>query len=68
MSPVDLMALLRQGKTLLADGAMGTELHRRSGAPIAACFELLNVEQPEVVESIHRDYLAAGAQMIETNT
>lgn len=68
MSHSTLLDLLQQGETLLADGAMGTELHRRTGEAISACFELLNVERPDVVEAIHRDYLTAGARLIETNT
>ncbi len=58
---------LKQGETILADGAMGTLLHQR-GAEIEACFDALNLSQPELVESTHRDYLQAGANMIETNT
>lgn len=49
------------------DGAMGTELLARGLAP-GACPELWNVERPEVVRQIHRDYLDAGADVIETNT
>jgi homocysteine S-methyltransferase len=52
---------------LLADGAMGTLLYER-GVPFDRCFDELNVSNPELVESIHRDYLAAGAELIETNT
>ena len=52
---------------LVADGAMGTLLQSR-GVPISACLEELNLSQPEVVQRVHEDYLAAGAQLIETNT
>lgn len=52
---------------LLADGAMGTLLFSR-GAHVASCVELLNVQSPHAVEQAHRDYVAAGAQIIETNT
>lgn len=58
---------LQQDNPLLADGAMGTQLHRH-GASMDACFEVLNLSNPEKVLQIHREYLAAGAEMIETNT
>ncbi len=56
---------------ILCDGAMGTLLYARSGAvsrqnPI--CFDGLNLTQPELVQGIHQDYIAAGAEIIETNT
>jgi len=52
---------------ILTDGAMGTMLHQR-GVTLNTCFEELNISRPEVVESVHRDYLAVGAELIETNT
>ncbi len=52
---------------LLADGAMGTLLYSR-GISYERCFEELNVAEPTLVQQIHRDYLAAGAELIETNT
>jgi methionine synthase I (cobalamin-dependent)/5,10-methylenetetrahydrofolate reductase len=55
------------GKPVLADGAMGTLLVARGVAPDAN-LDLLNLTDPEKVERAHRDYLAAGAQLIETNT
>src|SRR5215472_9501881 len=57
---------LTQGP-LLADGAMGTLLFAR-GIPFERCFDELNLTQPAIVEQIHREYLAAGAELIETNT
>jgi methionine synthase / methylenetetrahydrofolate reductase(NADPH) len=57
---------LRQGY-LVADGAMGTLLYAR-GVGFDHCFELLNVEQPDLVRGVHADYVAAGAGLIETNT
>jgi methionine synthase I (cobalamin-dependent)/5,10-methylenetetrahydrofolate reductase len=54
-------------RPILADGAMGTQLHGR-GLPIDACFDQLNLTRPELIMSIHRDYIAAGAELIETNT
>ncbi len=52
---------------LLSDGAMGTQLHAR-GVSLGTCFDALNVTQPELVAEIHRAYLVAGAEMIQTNT
>jgi homocysteine S-methyltransferase len=52
---------------LVADGAMGTLLYQR-GVPFAGCFDALNLSQPTLIESVHRDYLAAGAELVETNT
>jgi homocysteine S-methyltransferase len=57
---------LQQG-IIVGDGAMGTLLYQR-GVPLSACFEVLNLQQPAIVRRIHRDYLAAGAQLLETNT
>ena len=52
---------------LLADGAMGTLLNQR-GVEFESCFDELNLSRPGLIESIHREYLAAGAELIETNT
>jgi methionine synthase I (cobalamin-dependent)/5,10-methylenetetrahydrofolate reductase len=52
---------------LLADGAMGTLLYER-GVPFGHCFDQANISDPGLVETIHRDYLTAGADLIETNT
>jgi methionine synthase I (cobalamin-dependent)/5,10-methylenetetrahydrofolate reductase len=57
---------LRHGP-LLGDGGMGTELYAR-GISYERCFEHLNLTEPELIKSIHLDYVAAGAQIIETNT
>jgi methionine synthase I (cobalamin-dependent)/5,10-methylenetetrahydrofolate reductase len=54
-------------RVLVCDGAMGTQLYAR-GVFINHCFEALNVSQPELVKTIHREYVRAGADVIETNT
>jgi methionine synthase I (cobalamin-dependent) len=54
-------------KPLLTDGAMGTLLVAR-GVPAEENLDLQNLVRPEAVARAHRDYLAAGAQIIETNT
>ncbi len=55
------------GTPILADGAMGTMLHAE-GVPFDDCFDELNRTQPDLVAHIHRAYIEAGAQIIETNT
>ncbi len=57
---------LRQ-EILIGDGAMGTLLYSR-GVSLDANFEHLNLVQPEQVQQVHADYIAAGANLIETNT
>jgi len=52
---------------LLCDGAMGTMLYARGGA-IDACFDVLNLNNPALVQSVHADYVKAGADCLETNT
>lgn len=56
-----------QSAPLLADGAMGTMLHAH-GAAFDHCFDELNLSRPSVVAEIHRAYIDAGAQIVETNT
>ncbi|MEZ5064646.1 MAG: bifunctional homocysteine S-methyltransferase/methylenetetrahydrofolate reductase [bacterium] len=52
---------------IVADGAMGTMLYAK-GIYINQCFDELNLTHPELVREVHRDYLDAGADLIETNT
>jgi homocysteine S-methyltransferase len=52
---------------LLCDGATGTLLYAR-GVALDACFDVLNLNEPKLVQSVHADYIAAGADAIETNT
>lgn len=63
----DFLKALHSGRVLLMDGAMGTELIR-AGVPRDACLEELNLTQPEVVQSVHRAYVEAGADVLLTNT
>ena len=49
------------------DGAVGTELYKR-GHFINKPFEGVNLSDPALVEAIHREYVEAGAHVIETNT
>ncbi|MCI8361410.1 MAG: dihydropteroate synthase [Clostridiales bacterium] len=57
---------LREG-FLLFDGAMGTMLQQRGVGP-GQLPELLNLSDPELVTDIHREYVAAGCQVITANT
>ena len=54
-------------RTVLCDGAMGTALYAK-GVFINRCFDELCLSQPEMVRTIHEEYLQAGAEIIETNT
>jgi homocysteine S-methyltransferase len=62
----DLIQRLKQGP-LLCDGAMGTLLYSK-GFFINRCYDELNLSQPDLIRSIHLEYLSAGASIIETNT
>ncbi len=76
-----LQALLRQ-RIVVIDGAMGTmiQTYRLEEADyrgdrfknwhrdVKGNNDLLNLTQPQIIEAIHREYLAAGADLIETNT
>lgn len=57
---------IRRGP-IVGDGAMGTMLYS-SGVPLESTFDALNLSNPELVASIHRAYIAAGAEIIETNS
>ncbi len=52
---------------ILCDGAMGTMLYEK-GVSFDRCFDELNLSSPEIISEIHRAYIKAGAEVIETNT
>lgn len=54
-------------RVLLCDGAMGTML-QEVGLPDGACPEETVLKDPALIEDIHRQYVDAGAEIIETNT
>jgi 5-methyltetrahydrofolate--homocysteine methyltransferase len=77
-----LQRLLRE-RIVIIDGAMGTMIQQRKldeaafrgarfadwrGKDLKGLNDLLNVTRPQVIEDIHRQYLEAGADIIETNT
>lgn len=63
---MDILTALKQNQ-LLFDGAMGTQLQNR-GLPVGEHPEYFNLTHPEVVKAIHEDYVAAGCDVITTNT
>ncbi|MCY8927686.1 bifunctional homocysteine S-methyltransferase/methylenetetrahydrofolate reductase [Bacillus subtilis] len=54
-----------QRQVLIGDGAMGTLLYSYG---IDRCFEELNISKPEEIQRIHKAYVEAGANIIQTNT
>src|SRR5512133_3718422 len=71
----ELLKQLLRERILVIDGAMGTQIQSKGltaadfgGPEFEGCNEYLNVTRPDVILQIHRDYLAAGADIIETNT
>jgi homocysteine S-methyltransferase len=66
MTKTKLSELLSK-HVVLADGAMGTMLYQ-SGVFISSCFDELNLSNPKLVTKIHRQYVEAGVDFIETNT
>src|SRR5258708_30057373 len=81
MDERQLLEALRQ-RILIIDGAMGTMIQRyrldeagyrgerwaSHGRDVRGANDLLCLTQPAIVEEIHRQYLEAGADIIETNT
>lgn len=56
-----------ENRVLAGDGATGTLLMERSVSR-EQCFEELNLLKPDLIRSVHLEYLAAGAQLLETNS
>ena len=69
MKRVDWQAKLEAGGIVLLDGGTGSELQRR-GVPMShAAWSGAAVQtHPDTVREVHRDYIAAGAEVIITNT
>ncbi|MDH4201763.1 MAG: bifunctional homocysteine S-methyltransferase/methylenetetrahydrofolate reductase [Phycisphaerae bacterium] len=66
MSKLNLEHRLKQ-EILIGDGAMGTMLYQR-GVFLNTCFDELNLAKPELIRSIHQEYVESGCDFIETNT
>src|SRR4029079_16229486 len=77
-----LLDQLLQQRILIIDGAMGTMIQRRKlsekdfrgerfkdyPSDLKGNNDLLNITRPDVIYEIHKEYLEAGADLIETNT
>jgi methionine synthase / methylenetetrahydrofolate reductase(NADPH) len=63
----DFIQAIADEHVYLFDGATGTMLYVR-GVFINKCYDELNVRSPEIVLDVHREYVRAGAEIIETNT
>jgi len=63
----DFRELLDDGRPHLFDGAMGTMLYAR-GVYINRSYDELNLVQPDLVGDVHRSYVRAGAEILETNS
>jgi methionine synthase / methylenetetrahydrofolate reductase(NADPH) len=59
--------LIADGRVHVVDGAMGTVLYGR-GVFLNVCYDELSLRQPDLVRDIHREYVRAGAELLETNT
>src|SRR5439155_13886148 len=69
------LASALESRILVLDGAMGTMLQQRDltaadfgGASLEGCNEYLVKTRPDVIDDIHRAYLKAGSDIIETNS
>src|SRR6478735_2378009 len=82
MSTIDTLNEALSRRLLILDGAMGTMIQRRGlteqdfrgdrflkhATDLKGNNDLLSITRPDVIGEIHREYLAAGADIIETNT
>ena len=58
---------LRENEVIVFDGGVGTYLYEK-GVFINTCYDELNLTNPDIVTEVHREYVTAGADVIETNT
>ncbi|HYI12752.1 MAG TPA: bifunctional homocysteine S-methyltransferase/methylenetetrahydrofolate reductase [Thermoanaerobaculia bacterium] len=63
----DFITAIADERVYLFDGAMGTMLYSK-GVFINKCYDELNLRNPEIVLEVHRQYVKAGAEILETNT
>ncbi|MGE4583048.1 MAG: methionine synthase [Sphaerochaeta sp.] len=77
MNKIEQLTALLAERVVMLDGAMGTmiqshhlcaEDYRFGSHSAVGCNEILNLSRPDVIASIHQQYLQAGADIIETNT
>jgi methionine synthase I (cobalamin-dependent)/5,10-methylenetetrahydrofolate reductase len=55
------------GEIIVFDGGVGTYLYEK-GVYINTCFDELNLTNPDLVAEVHRDYIEAGSDVVESNT
>src|SRR5690242_20771685 len=67
MTSPALARLVDPEALVLFDGAMGTMLYAK-GVFINQCYDELNVRAPDLVRDVHRAYVKAGAEVLETNS
>jgi homocysteine S-methyltransferase len=67
MSSAALQRLMDPEALVLFDGAMGTMLYAK-GVFINQCYDELNIRSPDLVRDVHRAYVKAGAEVLETNS
>lgn len=63
----DFIQAIADEHVYLFDGAMGTMLYSK-GVFINKCYDELNLRSPEMVLEVHKQYVKAGAEILETNT
>jgi methionine synthase / methylenetetrahydrofolate reductase(NADPH) len=59
--------LISDSRPHLFDGAMGTMLYSK-GVFINRCYDELNLREPDLIRDVHRAYVKAGAELLETNS
>ncbi len=67
MSRESIVSTVNSGKVLVSDGAWGSFLYQKGLQP-GECPELWCIDRPDDVLSVAAEYIAAGADMVETNT
>ncbi len=67
MTETAIARLLDPEAVVLFDGAMGTMLYSR-GVFINQCYDELNVRSPDLIREVHKAYVKAGAEVLETNS
>ncbi|MBW3555234.1 MAG: homocysteine S-methyltransferase family protein, partial [Gemmatimonadetes bacterium] len=65
--PKTFTDVLNDDRPHLFDGGTGTMLYAR-GVFINRCYDELSLSSPDLVKAIHREYVQAGAELLETNT
>jgi homocysteine S-methyltransferase len=64
---ITLLDLINDDRPHVFDGAMGTMLYQR-GVFINRCYDEINLKDPDMIRDVHRSYIKAGAELLETNS